>query len=45
LASLHEISGDTSRISSAVEALRNDGTLATLQAKWLAETGKASLLR
>ena len=32
-------------VSSAVDALHRDGTLATLQTKWLAEAGKAPLLR
>jgi polar amino acid transport system substrate-binding protein len=32
-------------VSSAVDALRRAGTLATLQTKWLAEVGKAPLLR
>jgi len=32
-------------VSSAVDALRDDGTLAALQNTWLAEAGKAPLLR
>jgi polar amino acid transport system substrate-binding protein len=32
-------------VSSVVDALRDDGTLAALQARWLAEAGKAPLLR
>lgn len=32
-------------VSSAVEALRDDGTLAALEAKWLAEAGRAPQLR
>ncbi len=32
-------------VSTAIEALRSDGTLASLQAKWLAEAGKAPVLR
>lgn len=32
-------------VSSAVDALRREGTLTTLQTKWLAEAGKAPLLR
>src|SRR5215210_7320814 len=32
-------------VSSVVDALRDDGTLAALQASWLAEAGKAPLLR
>ena len=31
-------------VSAAVDALRNDGTLAALQKKWLAEAGKAPVL-
>ena len=31
-------------VSSAVDALRDDGTLAGLQKKWLAEAGKAPVL-
>jgi polar amino acid transport system substrate-binding protein len=32
-------------VSSAVDALRDDGTLATLQTRWLAEAGRAPVLR
>ena len=32
-------------VSSAVDALRDDGTLAALQNKWLAEAGRAPVLR
>jgi polar amino acid transport system substrate-binding protein len=32
-------------VSSAVDALRDDGTLASLQTTWLAEAGKAPVLR
>ena len=31
-------------VSWAVDALRDDGTLAALQKKWLAEAGKAPVL-
>ena len=42
---LNKGSALTRCVSSAVDALRNDGTLATLQTKWLAEAGKAPVLR
>jgi polar amino acid transport system substrate-binding protein len=32
-------------VSSAVDALRDDGTLAALQTRWLAEAGRAPVLR
>ncbi|MGY4709511.1 ABC transporter substrate-binding protein [Mycolicibacterium sp. CBM1] len=35
----------TSCVSGAVDALRSDGTLATLQQQWLAEAGNAPLLK
>lgn len=37
-------SGLTACVSSAVDALRDDGTLAQLRTEWLAETGKAPQL-
>jgi polar amino acid transport system substrate-binding protein len=42
---LNKDSSLTRCVSSAVDALRDDGTLAVLQTKWLAEAGKAPLLR
>lgn len=42
---LNKGSALTRCVSSAVDALRNDGTLAALQTKWLAEAGKAPVLR
>ncbi len=42
---LNKDSSLTRCVSSAVDALRDDGTLAALQTKWLAEAGKAPALR
>jgi polar amino acid transport system substrate-binding protein len=42
---LNKDSSLTRCVSSAVDALRDDGTLATLQTTWLAEAGKAPTLR
>jgi polar amino acid transport system substrate-binding protein len=42
---LNKDSSLTRCVSSAVDALRDDGTLAALQTTWLAEAGKAPLLR
>ncbi len=42
---LNKDSDLTRCVSSAVDALRDDGTLAVLQNKWLAEAGKAPVLR
>ncbi len=42
---LNKGSALTRCVSSAVDALRNDGTLASLQTRWLAEAGKAPMLR
>jgi polar amino acid transport system substrate-binding protein len=42
---LNKDSSLTRCVSSVVDALRDDGTLAALQASWLAEAGKAPLLR
>ncbi len=42
---LNKDSSLTRCVSSAVDALRDDGTLASLQNTWLAEAGKAPVLR
>ena len=42
---LNKDSSLTRCVSSVVDALRDDGTLAALQTTWLAEAGKAPLLR
>ncbi|WP_234834870.1 ABC transporter substrate-binding protein [Mycolicibacterium stellerae] len=42
---LNKDSSLTRCVSSAVDALRDDGTLASLQNTWLAEVGKAPVLR
>jgi polar amino acid transport system substrate-binding protein len=42
---LNKDSSLTRCVSSAVDSLRDDGTLAALQTKWLAEAGKAPALR
>jgi polar amino acid transport system substrate-binding protein len=42
---LNKGSALTRCVSAAVDALRSDGTLATLQRKWLAEAGRAPMLR
>jgi polar amino acid transport system substrate-binding protein len=42
---LNKGSALTRCVSAAVDALRSDGTLATLQRKWLAEAARAPMLR
>ncbi len=42
---LNKGSSLTRCVSSALDALRHDGTLASLQTRWLAEAGKAPVLR